>query len=264
MSRAILARRAAEDKREAADAVVRDTRRAMDIAVFEHRTQRKIDSRVAREKVGSIQRRMAEDVNRRRARYVGCAWLSCGGCARVVGPLCATVRAAAASEAVPMLCHAPHRHARSYCRPSYRLAELLSSEDDMYSQLLSETFESADQRKARLFAKAKALRAAREEKRRQFVDRIAQERWRCVLSSGLSRGRARWVPLPAACVCLVWRLLLGAALRPCLCARYRLPAHLAATPRVAALVPAGRVRTTCGLSTRLLWQSAAPRTALGS
>jgi len=68
MSRMILARRAAEDQRERAEAVVRDSNRAMDIAKFEHRTQAKIDARKARERVASIQRRMAEDLNRRRAR----------------------------------------------------------------------------------------------------------------------------------------------------------------------------------------------------
>lgn len=122
----IMARRAKEQQREKADAVVRDTRRVMDIAQFEHRTQAKIEARVAKERVASIQRRMKQDLDRRRA----------------------------------------------------RLAEMLSEEDDMYSQLLEETFETPDQRKARLFGKAKALRAAREAKRRALVAKITEDRWR--------------------------------------------------------------------------------------
>ena len=60
----------------------------------------------------------------------------------------------------------------------------------MYSQLLEETFESAAQRKERLFSKAKALRAAREQKRREFVAKITEERWRCVLIVRIVRPAA--------------------------------------------------------------------------
>ena len=84
---------------------------------------------------------------------------------------------------------------------SHRLAELLSAEDDMYSQLLEETFESAAQRKERLFSKAKALRAAREQKRREFVAKITEERWRCVLIVLIVSPAAVRVRRPHSRVC---------------------------------------------------------------
>lgn len=87
MSRMILARRAEEQRREAAENIVRDTHRVMDIAQFEHRTQRKINARVAKEQVASIQQNMAQDLNRRRARYAAVTPPSCP-CMQSVAKVC--------------------------------------------------------------------------------------------------------------------------------------------------------------------------------
>lgn len=104
------------------------------------------------------------------------------------------------------------------------MAELLSEEDTLYERMLVETFETPAQRKTRyttqcrgcasssclcthavschhhmtrLFARAKELRAAREERRLAHVRKVEQARWR-EMSDDLRTLDARAVERAAA------------------------------------------------------------------
>lgn len=124
--RAIMLRRAEEDRIGAHVAAARSRDKALVMAHFEQRTQARIEQRTAKARVARSKAALDADLDRRRR----------------------------------------------------RLADLLEDEQEAFEREIESSFETPEQRKERLFARAKALRAAREEERKKRVEELNFQRLR--------------------------------------------------------------------------------------